>query len=442
MRFPYAAPHGTLDLGKVSAEENAMRLSISLAIVLTATSAVPIFAQDQEPMRQQLQTFLPPLADALVGGKTYRDWLRDLSANDPALKESAIQAMVMYASESKYIKEVRKDAGPALISIMNDNATTDVSIRVNAALAVGTILLDEKDMDKGVYALTRLLSDNESIVRLYATTALANLGSDARSAIPSLIPVAKDRASWEIRRAAVLGLTRMAWEKNVKEGGPDPRAFRALTTAVGDRCLQVRLEAVKGFIYIGPPYVSNDPKKPSSKKEDLPAAVGALEGLLSQRDKSAAILARVAILRIDPYKLNTPQVVERFVHDINRMTRLQGENQVRIDASYGLTLIWQFANSSFAANHPDPKSFTNTAGWGEVRHTAVLNLADKDNTMVCWACTILGTMGPAAEKAIPDLEKLKARTKDPTTKRMAERALALCHGKEAGQVGPAERTGQ
>src|SRR5260370_1866834 len=156
-------------------------------------------------MRQQLQTFLPPLADALVGGKTYRDWLRDLSATDPALKESAIQAMVMYGSELRYDKEVRKDSGPALISIMNDTATTDVSIRVNAALAVGTILLDEKDMEHGVSSLSRLLQDKESIVRLYATTALANLGSDARAAIPSLVPEVKDRASWEIRRAAVLG---------------------------------------------------------------------------------------------------------------------------------------------------------------------------------------------------------------------------------------------
>src|SRR5260370_31140854 len=198
-------------------------------------------------MRQQLQTFLPPLADALVGGKTYRDWLRYLSNSDPALNESAIQAMVMYGSELRYVKEVRKDSGPALISILNDNARIDVSIRVNAALAVGTIGLDEKDMDKGVYALSRLLSDNESIVRLYATTALSNLGSDARSAIPNLAGMLKDKASWEIRRAAVAGLTRMAWDKDSKDGGPDPRAFRALTTAVGDHCLQVRQEAIKGF---------------------------------------------------------------------------------------------------------------------------------------------------------------------------------------------------
>jgi HEAT repeat protein len=419
-----------------------MRFSSSLAVVLIAAAATPIFAQDQDPTRQQLQGFLPPLMDATIGGKKYSEWLQDLRVTDPALKESAIQAMIMYASQPQYAKIIQKEVGPSLIGILNDTFS-DVSIKVNAALAVGTILLDEKDMDRGVSSLTRLLSDNESVVRLYATTALSNLGSDdrapvqslARKAIPSMVPMVKDKASWEIRRAAVVGLTRMAWDKTVKEGGPDARAFRALTTAVGDRCLQVRQEAAKGFLYIGPPYF--DPKKGGSTKEDLLKAVEALEGLLSQHDKSTAILARVAILRIDPPRLNNPQAVDKYIQEINRWTRQQsGDIQVRIDASYALTMIWEMANGKLSANHPDPKTFTKTTGWGLVVHTAVLNLADKDKTMVQWACRVLGSMGrPAAEKAIPDLEKLKARETDKNTKEWVDWALARIHGKEAGQVG-------
>ncbi len=419
-----------------------MRLSVSLAVALLAAAATPIFAQNQEPMRQQLQNIVAPLAGRQVGGKTYRDWVEDLRATDPALKESAIQAMVIYASEPQYIKDVRKKVGSYLIEILSDTYTTDVSIKVNAALAVGTIGLDEKDMDKGVSALTRLLSDNESIVRLYATTALSNLGSDARSAIPNLAGMLKDKASWEIRRAAVAGLTRMAWDKNAKEGGPDPRAFRALTTALGDRCLQVRQEAAKGYIYIGPPVIPADPKKTGSTIGDLEGAIKALDGLVSQRDKSTGILGRVAILRIDPRKLNNPQLVERYTHEISKLTHASSDTQVRIDASFALTLIWQFANGNLAKTHPDPKTFIKTSGWGEVMHVAVQNLGDKDNTIVCWACSILGTMGPAAEKAIPDLEKLLARTTDDTTKKTVERALASCHGKEAGRVGAANRIGQ
>jgi len=111
-----------------------------------------------------------------------------------------------------------------------------------------------------------------------------------------------------------------------------------------------------------------------------------------------------------------------------------------------LTLIWQFANSKRVANPPDPKSFTPKTGWGEAIHTAILNLADTDETMICWGCTVLGTMGPAAEKAIKDLEKTKARLasrKDisDTTKKMVQMALTRCHGKEANQVGAAAGSG-
>ncbi len=119
----------------------------------------------------------------------------------------------------------------------------------------------------------------------------------------------------------------------------------------------------------------------------------------------------------------------------------RGESQVRIDAAYALTLIWQFANSKRVANPPDPKSFTPKAGWGEAIHTAVLNLGDSDDTMICWACNVLGTMGPAAEKAIKDLEKAKSRMasrKDnDMAKQMVQWALTRIHGKEANQVGAA-----
>jgi hypothetical protein len=429
------------DLGKESAKENAMRFSLLAAAVVMAAWASPTSAQDQNPNQSQLQTYLPPLADAKLGGKTFRDWLREISANDPAVKESAMQAMVIFASEPRYLKEIRKEAGPPLIGVLNDTYTTDVSIKVNAALAVGTIGLDEKDMDRGVSSLIRQLLDNESIVRMYATSALANIGSDARAAIPSLARMVRDKASWEIRRAAVLGLTRMAWDKNVKEGGPDPKAFRALTEAVGDRCLQVRQEAIKGFIAIGPPLISTDPKKLGSTKADHDSAVKALEGLLYQRDKSTAILARVAVLWIDPPRLNNPQTVDKYVQEISRFMGPRGESQVRIDSAYALTLIWQFANSKRVANPPDPKSFTPKAGWGEAIHTAVLNLGESDDTMICWACNVLGTMGPAAEKAIKDLEKAKSRMasrKDnDMAKQMVQWALTRIHGKEANQVGAA-----
>jgi HEAT repeat protein len=424
-----------------------MRLFMMMAAAFwTAIAGASAYAQDPNTMFPQQQP--PPLQEAKIGNKPYLDWLRELNAVDPAVKEAAMQALMIYGSQKEYAKQVRKEVGPAIVRILSDPATTDVSIKVNGALVLGTIGLDEKDMVGGVSCLVRMLSDNESVVRLYATTALAHIGSNARAAIPNMVRMLKDKASWEIRRAAVAGLTRMAWDKNVKEGGPDAAAFRALADALSDRCLQVRQEAAKGFIFIGPPMISSDTKKPGSTKADLYKALEALEGLTLQRDKSMSILAHWAILSIDPPKLNDPQEVDKHLHAICRFLSKQNDAQVRIDASFALAGIWDLVNSKRVSNHPNPKMFNPKTSWGEVIHLATLNLEDKDETIVCWACSVLGTMGPAAEKAIKDLEKLKERLanrdtgKPDLTKKMVDWALAKCHGKEVNQVGAADRTGK
>jgi len=137
--------------------------------------------------------------------------------------------------------------------------------------------------------------------------------------------------------------------------------------------------------------------------------------------------------------------MDNHVHAINRLLRSPNETQVRIDASYGLSIAWQLASSKRAASPPDPKTFTPKSGWGETIHDSILNLEDRDETMVCWGCYLLGTMGEAAKKAIPTLEKLRdrmaSRPREDITKSMVERALAQCRGKEATPVGAADRAG-
>src|SRR5262249_49869365 len=137
--------------------------------------------------------------------------------------------------------------------------------------------------------------------------------------------------------------------------------------------------------------------------------------------------------------------VDKYLGEISRFTRPPNETQVRIDASQALTMIWQMVNSKAVANPPDPKTFNSKFGWGEAIHTAIQNLSDSDDTMICWGCNVLGTMGTAAEKAIKDLEKTKARLanrKDSdTTKQMVQWAITRCHGKEASQVGAAGGAG-
>jgi hypothetical protein len=430
-------------------------------------------AQNPGPVGQPQN--VPNLSEAKVGIKTYPEWLKVLNAPDPAVKEAAMQAMIAYASEPTYWKQVRKEAVPTIIFVLNDPITTDASLKVNGALALGMIMPtrvgeqpDEKIMEPVVKCLIRMLTDYEAIVRLYATTALANIGQDARAAVPALVKETKDKASWEIRRAAFAGLAKMAIEK-VEKGkepqGPDPRVFRAFTEGVGDHCLQVKQEAIKGFFFTGPLYIPVDPTNPSKTNAAKFAhrqAVDALENVILGRDKSTGILARVAIMQIDPPTLNNQQKMDHYVHDISRFLRrlgsVQEETQVRIDASYGLMMAWQLAtNLKGNTTRPDPKTFIAKSGWGEAIHAAILNLDDRDETIVCWACSLLGTMAEAAtlgeagkKTTIPALQRLKERVaarpdKDPAKKtldKMAEWALTRCRGKEAGPIGAINRPGQ
>jgi hypothetical protein len=452
-----------------------MRTSLILAAVFLLSGGGLMEAQVPGPSGQ-IQN-LPNLREAKVGTKTYPELLKELNAPDPAVKEAAMQAMIVFASEQSYLKTVQKEAVPLIIFELNNPATTDASIKVNGALALGllmpkqtgpdgTIGLDEKTMDSGVKCLIRLLGDYESVVRQYAATALGRIGQDARAAIPALVKETKDKAAWEIRRAAFAGLAQMAIEK-VEKGkepqGPDPRVFRAFTDGVNDHCLQVRQEAIKGFFFTGPLFIPmdvNNPNKTNSAKSAHREAITALENAVMGRDKSTSILARVAIMQIDPPTLMNPQKMDRYIHEISRFLKggQETQTQVRIDASYGLMMAWRLAtNLKGNTNRPDPNTFTAKSGWGQAIHGAIVNLDDRDDTIVCWGCKVLGTMGKAATQGdagkkttIPALQRLKERVaskpaNDPTKKTMEEMvewALKSCHGKEAGPVGAFNRSGE
>src|SRR5207253_2432075 len=182
MRFHCLRLGAILGLGESPLKENVMRFFTMAAVFCMATAAAR--AQDPNPMFPQQKP--PPLQEAKIGNKSYTEWLRELNANDPAVKEAAMQALMVYGSQREYAKEVRKEVGPVIIRILSEPSNTDVSIKVNGALVLGTIGLDEKDTESGVSCLIRLLPDNESVVRLYATTALANFGLAEEPRVQSL----------------------------------------------------------------------------------------------------------------------------------------------------------------------------------------------------------------------------------------------------------------
>ena len=116
--------------------------------------------------------------------------------------------------------------------------------------------------------------------------------SASRTAIPALARVVSDRDSWEIRFAAAnaLGVAGKD-EQNV----PDVRALRALIDATDDVSKEVRLEALQSLINLGPP---TSPQDVAQIKTLLERKIKA------DKDKSVAIWARVALMRMDAAAVN------------------------------------------------------------------------------------------------------------------------------------------
>src|SRR5262249_1667823 len=141
---------------------------------------------------------------------------------------------------------------------------SDPSLRVNAAISLGLIGMDEADLAEGVRALTRVVAnDNQVNVKYQAVITLGKLGADAKSATPQLRTALLDvYSSWEMRQAAALALAGTGWElkesetKDPKQSfwAADPKAVSALVTAAQkDSSAKVRQQALTSLIYLGMP---------------------------------------------------------------------------------------------------------------------------------------------------------------------------------------------
>lgn len=322
-----------------------MRYFLLGLFILASSPALAIPARAENPERE-------------VNGKKLSRWITDLRNADPGVREAAISAI------SQFGKEGRK-AGRALVTELADN---DVSLRVNAIIAIGVVGLEGEELTDGVKALGRLLiNDQQHIVRFQCAITLGRLGTDARHAIPQLCSAAKDLYnSWETRKAAAQALRAVALDR---QEGPDPRVVQALLSAARDVSLKVRLEALLSLIVLGGP----------AKSEAHLAEKLSLEKLTRDPNKTVALWARVALMRID--KVSEPHLIA-----IGHLLE-SSEPFLRIDAANALGLIG-----------PEAKS--------QVPNLAKA-LRDKDEAVVAAAISSLALIGDEARPAIPALQKVR-----------------------------------
>jgi HEAT repeat protein len=305
--------------------------------------------------------------------------MKDLDSFDPSDRVRAIDALKYYGKDAR-------EAVPRILKALN---AQDTSLRVNAAIALGLIGFDAKQLDDGVNALMRLLDSEQHILRFQAARALGRLGSDAKPAIPKLINTIKDGHSSEIRGAAAFALGSLGWDS--RNNAPDVRAIRALMgdsftkSGLYDISKEVRQEVLFSLIVLGPPQQGAEK---AAEKRALEALVG------SDRSHLVRVWAHVAIMRLDKVSPGHLGAVAKFLKD--------PEARVRVNAARAFAIMGQDAKV-------------------EVKELTYA-LDDKEVEVLVWVCLALGEMHDAAQEALPKLEGLTEH-QDPRVKQAAAEAI-------------------
>lgn len=196
----------------------------------------------------------PPEEPTLTefAGKSVEEWIKAIASKDRSKGEVAIQTVQRFGPRSY-------EAIPVLLAELEKHtvsAPIDISIRVNAIMALGNIFssFDDpqpKHVERALKVLNRFLNDGQAVVRTQAALALGKLGPMAAGAIPGLKNTLKDRGTWETRQAAAMALGSVGQDPTGKKG-PSTDAIIALGAALGtEPTSAVRLAIVQSLNRLG-----------------------------------------------------------------------------------------------------------------------------------------------------------------------------------------------
>src|SRR5262249_38696857 len=157
-----------------------------------------------------------------------------------------------------------------------------------------------------------------------------------------------------------------------KMSGPDPRATRALLTALHDPTERVRLEATVSLGAMGKP---GDPQM-------LASVVHALQGQLNFKDKALALWSHVSLLALDD------KVTDQSLAAIAKLMH-SPEREIRLQCLLALAAMGAKARTCI----PD----------------IIEMLDDKEQTVVGAACTALAHMEDHSARLLNGLIKVSER---------------------------------
>jgi HEAT repeat protein len=364
-----------------------MRPTFITGIALTVSLAVaaPLPAQVQQADIKPKEKGSTSHMDT-YRGKTLAQWIKQIKSTDPSLTEGAIRAVASFGPDAA------KEANPPLIEALEHG---DTGVRVNAALALTLIGVDDSHVGKAVPALARRLGeDKQAIVRLHAAHALGRLDLDARPAIPELVRAARDQNAWEIRRAAVYALGRSGGA--TRENPVDMRAVNGLiylfAGAYPERCAEVRLMAVMAVGSMGIP----------SSPADQQTIIQALNHATTDSYKAVAIWAHLGMMADGEPKGPHMKAILKYLRGADFEAHLQAILALGAMGKEGRDAIPELTSE----------------------------LKGKEPALVAAACWALGGMGDIPDKPMQMIQELmNSKDSDEGVKSAAKDALDKLTGK-------------
>ncbi len=205
---------------------------------------------------------------AEIGGKSFEQWRKEIKADDPTNRETAMKTICLFGPDKAY------EAIDDIIAQLNRhtfNTPVDLSVRVNGTMALSTILghkkaPEAKHIKEALALYKKGMKDAQVIMKVRSVQGLPYLGFDSREALDDVILLAKDKISWDVRNEATKVMVYMARDE---KGEVEPKVMTQLKKAAAglgaasppDNSYLVRLTAVQGLGAIGKKDVLVDLRK-------------------------------------------------------------------------------------------------------------------------------------------------------------------------------------
>ncbi len=356
--------------------------------------AAPIPTQPRAPT---------PSYPTQVAGKDLAAWLKELRESpDGYVRETAVKVIPLFGPQA-----IGPAARPLALQL---KAETDPGVRVNIILALAMYGGEKTDDTKLIVDnLNQILirANRGSPVRLHATRTLTAYGTEASSAVGTLINFNMDEDSaWETRQAVCMALGRISQDP---KRGPNPKVLQTLVKRLPlEESATVRLEIAQSLLLLGPPKFNE--KIPGDYQRVIkPFLDPVVKRIEVETDAATKIWLRMVQMFYDGTAL-TDANIARIADGINGT-----EPGAKIAALRALALLGKNAKPALPA-------MIGALKWEEP-------------AMLYEAITAVAALKDVAKDALPELERLKAN-KDEYLKQAATEAHKIISAPPAAAPAP------